>query len=300
VVLAILSVPVVAAAIGAVNFYVSNADNRTLIVQGVKRGYVLYVPKTYDRRKPTPLILSFHGAGLWGAAQRDISRLNVAADRYGFIVAYPSAAGGDGPKVWHVEPGADTTNDVRFVDRVIDTLRAQYNVDARRVYANGLSNGGGMSFVLSCTLSDRIAAVGLVASAQTLEWKWCTDSTAVPMVSFHGTADRQAPYNGGASWVSLGQRVFPSMHTWTANWARRNRCAATPVESRVARDVTRREYTRCADDASVVLYTIEGGGHTWPGGDDAPEQFLGPVNRTIDADSVMWQFFLAHPLRRGR
>ena len=73
---------------------------------------------------------------------------------------------------------------------LIDALQARYNIDPRRVYADGLSNGGGMAFVLSCTLSDRIAAVGLVGSAQLLPWEWCQDERPVPMVNFHGTADR--------------------------------------------------------------------------------------------------------------
>lgn len=104
-----------------------------------------------------------------------------------------------------------------------------------------------------------------------------------------------APYNGGASWVA--PESFPNIPAWTANWARRNRCAPNPVESAVASDVTRREYTNCADDAAVVLYTIRGGGHSWPGGGPLPEWFVGPTSRSIDATSQMWTFFRAHPLR---
>jgi polyhydroxybutyrate depolymerase len=81
-----------------------------------------------------------------------------------------------------------------------------------------------------------------------------------------------------------------------ANWARRNRCGDTPVETAVAPDITRSTYTRCADDAAVVLYTIRGGGHTWPGGGPLPEAWVGPTNREIDASSLMWEFFSAHPL----
>ena len=280
----------------AVAFYVHNRINGSLISSGVKRTYLLYVPRSYDPAKPTPLVISMHGAGLWGASQRDISRWNDLADRKGFIVVYPSGVGGKGVRVWRAEPGDGLTKDVRFISELIDTLRASYNIDSTRIYANGLSNGGGMSFALSCTLSDRIAAVGIVAAAQTLPWRWCTDERPVPMIAFHGTADPEVPYNGGSSWVS--PRPFPSTPRWTANWARRNRCGENSVESTVAADVTRREYRECADDATVVLYTVHGGGHTWPGGMRLPEWFVGRTTRSIDATSLMWEFFSEHPLRK--
>jgi polyhydroxybutyrate depolymerase len=215
-----------------------------------------------------------------------------ASRESGFIVVYPSGIGSAGPRVWHVGQGRD----VRFISELIDKLEAAYNIDSARIYANGLSNGGDMAFVLSCTLSDRIAAVGMVAAAHLLPWSWCTDHRPVPMIAFHGTADRMAPYNGGASWVA--PESFPNIPAWTANWARRNRCAPDPVESAVAADVIRREYTNCADGAAVVFYTIRGGGHSWPGGGPLPEWFVGPTSRGIDATSQMWLFFRAHPLAR--
>ena len=300
--LALIALPVAVVPIEAVAFRTANRENGSFVSSGEKREYVLYVPKSYDRSKRTPLVISMHGAGLWGAAQRDISRWNALADSKGFIVVYPSGAAGNGVRIWRADPGEDLTKDVRFISDLIDTLSATYNIDSTRLYANGLSNGGGMSFALSCTLSNRIAAVGLVAAAETLPWRWCMREGGgerreaqrpVAVISFHGTADPVVPYNGGASWVS--PRPFPSVPKWSANWARRNRCADNPVESKVATDVTRREYTGCADNASVVLYTIRGGGHTWPGGMQLPEWFVGRTTRSIDATKVMWDFFMAHP-----
>ena len=153
-----------------------------------------------------------------------------------------------------------------------------------------------MSFALSCTLSNRIAAVGMVAAAQTLPWRWCPDQRPVPMIAFHGTADPDVPYNGGSSWLSA--RPFPNVPGWAANWARRNRCDPNPIESTVASDVTRRAYGGCADGAAVVLYTVRGGGHTWPGGKPLPEWFVGRTTGSIDATGLMWAFFSEHPLTR--
>ncbi len=295
-VLALLSLPVLLVLVEAVSFRVANRPNGSFLSSGRKREYLLYVPGSYDRAKPTPLVISLHGAGMWGAAQKETSQWNRVADEHGFIVVYPSGEGGDGPRVWHEGGGAGPSRDVRFIAELIDTLEARYNIDPRMIYANGLSNGGGMSFALSCTLSDRIAAVGVVAPALFLPWSACTDRRPVPMIAFHGTADRFTPYNGGRTWVA--PQSFPSIPTWTANWARRNRCEATPVDSTVAVDVTRRQYTHCADDATVVLYTVRGGGHSWPGGGPLPQWFVGPTSRSIDATSRMWEFFREHPLQR--
>src|SRR6266542_4294048 len=255
-------------------------------------------PVTAPTSKPTPLVISLHGAGMWGAAQKETSQWNRVADEQGFIVVYPSGEGGGGPRVWHEGGGARPSRDVRFISELIDTLEARYNIDPRMIYANGLSNGGGMSFELSCTLSDRIAAVGMVGAALLVPFSWCTDQRPVPMIAFHGTADAAAPYKGGFSWVA--PQRFQGVRAFTASWARRNRCRTNPVDSVVATDVTRLEYTQCADGAAVGLYTIKGEGHTWPGGQPLPEWFVGRTSNSIDASSLMWAFFRAHRLREAQ
>lgn len=293
-VLPLICLPAVVAAFEAVSYFVVNRSTHSIVSSGLTREYTLYVPPNYDGTQPTPLVISMHGAGLWPAAQQDISQWNRVADREGFIVVYPSGLGGGGPRIWEATPGDDLPRDVTFIADLIDGLERTYNIDPAKIYADGLSNGGGMAFALSCRMSDRIAAVGLVASAQLLPWNWCGDDRPLPMIAIHGTADHDTPYDGGKSWVA--PRPFPSIPGWTANWARRNRCGSTPIESRIAVDVTRTEYTQCAGNAAAVLYTIHGGGHTWPGGGDLPEWFVGSTTDSIDASSVMWEFFKAHPL----
>lgn len=288
--LSLIGLPVLLAIFEAGSFYVRNRNNGAIVSSGERREYLLYVPRSYDRATPAPLVISMHGAGLWPAAQMEISQWNQAAERHGFIVVYPSGRRGSGPRIWRT--GDKLARDVRFISELIDTLEAAYNIDRARVYANGLSNGAGMTFALSCTLADRIAAVGLVAAAHLLPWDWCTDGRPVPMIAFHGTADRATPYNGGTTWVA--PKPFPNIAAWTANWAQRNRCAPDPIESVVAPDVTRIEYTGCAADA--MLYRIKGGGHAWPGGRLIPEWIFGGSGG-IDATNEMWAFFREHPLR---
>lgn len=296
--LVLIALPMLLAFTEEAGFFVRSRNNGSIVSSGERREYLLCVPRGYDRSRPTPLVISMHGAGGWPVQQMELDGWNRLAEKERFIVVYPSAYARGRPRIWRVGPGADlVTKDARFISDLIDQLASTYNIDRRRIYASGVSNGGGMSFALSCTLSDRIAAVGMVAAAQTLPWRWCTDRRAVPVIAFHGTDDPMIPYNGGVSWIA--SRSFPNVPIWIANWARRNRCASTPIESNVASDVVRREYPNCADDAAVVLYTIRGGGHTWPGGQQLEEWFVGRTSRSVDATSEMWRFFRAHPLARS-
>ena len=282
-------------------FYFPNwttATTGTIISSGQKREYLLYVAKGYDRAKPAPLVITLHTSMSWNSSAMAISQWNLMADENGFIVVYPDGTG-LGSKSWEMT-GSETPShmlDVIFISQLIDKLEATYNIDNTRIYANGMSNGGGMAFVLSCTLSDRIAAVGMVSAGLDPGWDWCTDHQPVPVIAFHGTADPVCPYNGGYSKLAGG--TFPSVPGFLANWSRRNRCGPSPDESAVAADVTRLQYTNCADDADVVLYTIKGEGHQWPGGKRvAAEWMLGPYRRSIDATREMWAFFLEHPLTK--
>jgi polyhydroxybutyrate depolymerase len=298
VVLAAVGLPVAAILFILVAVSILNRTNGTLVSMGRKREYLLHVPQGYDRNRPVPLVISLHGAMNWPAYQAKVSQWNKEADADGFLVVYPSGTG-TGPRAWFMEGAATPFQmpDVRFITDLIDTLEKAYKIDPARIYASGLSNGGGMAFVLSCTLSDRIAAIGAVSAAQSLPSSWCPDSTPVPMIAFHGTADRIVPYDGGR--VAIAPDPFPGVLEWTADWARRNRCALTPTDSVVAAGVSRREYRNCADDAAVVLYTIQGGGHQWPGGEPIPEWLVGPMSNSIDATKLMWAFFREHPLPRN-
>jgi polyhydroxybutyrate depolymerase len=293
----LIGLPVLVILLGLLLVSIADRTNGSIVSSGERRTYLLYVPRSYDPTVATPLVISLHGAMTWPAMQRDLSGWNRLADREGFIVVYPSGTG-TGVKTWYMQGSADPARmpDVQYVSALIDTLEAAYHIDRTRIYVNGMSNGGGMAFVLSCTLSDRIAAIGAVSAAQSLPWSWCADTTAVPMIAFHGTADPIVPYDGGK--VAIAPRPFPSVSTWVASWAARNRCEPEAVDSAVAPDVTLVEYAGCAHDATVALYTIQGGGHQWPGGKRLPGWLVGSWSGSVDATARMWEFFREHPRSR--
>jgi polyhydroxybutyrate depolymerase len=294
--LVFIVLPILVGLIAVAAIRLLDQTNGSIVSSGRARRYLVHVPPIYDRTKPTALVISMHGAGGWPRQQQNLSRWSKLADAQGFIVVYPAGTGF--PQIWHVFRQTGLEEDAKFISGMIDTLERAYNIDSTRIYANGFSNGGGMAFVLSCNLSNRIAAIGLVAAAETLPWSWCEDHRPMPMVAFHGTADPIVPYKGGHSPVT--PEIFPDVQTWTSSWAQRNRCAPTPSESSVAPDVTRREYTNCADSADVVLYTIRNGGHTWPGGKPLPRIIVGATTNEIDATRVMWNFFRQHTLQTAR
>jgi polyhydroxybutyrate depolymerase len=274
--------------------------NGTLVVAGGTREYLIHVPQSYDPSEPTSLVLSLHAGATWPAHQMHLSHWNALADEHGFIVVYPSGT----PmlfgivRVWRTTPGTVRT-DVEFIAALIDTLETAYNIDPTRIYANGMSLGGGLVFALACTLPDRIAAVGLVAAAQSLPSDWCPDTRPVPLMAFHGDADPIVPYAGGPLGDPFNpvKPVYPSVRDWVVSRARWNGCTATPTVSAVAPDVVRTTYADCVHDADVVLHTLIGGGHSWPGGKPPPAWRVGATSTSIDATAELWAFFQEHPLR---
>lgn len=296
--LVVFGMPILLIAMVVGTIQVLDRTDRAVPSGDGERDYLVHVPDRYDPAVPTPLVISLHAAAMWPAHQRHASGWDRVADANGFLVAYP---GGHGfPRLFG--PGPDgMARDVAYIADLLDHLSAEFNIDPERVYVNGFSNGGGMSFALSCALSDRVAAVGMVAAAMTLPWEWCDVPAPMPLIAFHSTADPILPYAGGPlnDPFNPARTVFPAFREWTGRWAVRNGCDGAPIESAVADDVTRLEYAGCAG-APVTLYALQAGGHTWPGGRwHGPEWHLGTVSQSVDASELMWDFFRDHRLRRS-
>ena len=274
-----------------------NKTTRKIVSSGEQRRYLLYVPSTYNPEEPTPLVITLHGFADWPAHIMKMSHWNDLAEEDGFIVVYPAGMGL--PRHWmaYEKTGVvgGTLKDVTFISDLIDTLQSEFAIDPDRIYANGLSNGGGMSFTLACKLSDRIAAIGGVAGAYVLPSIECNPGRPVPVIAFHGDADTIVPYTGGSS--TRFYTGFPAIPDWAAICARRNGCNETPLYLPMNGSVSGICYSSCNQDAEVVLYTIHGGGHTWPGGKPMPKWIVGHTTRDIDATRVMWEFFNKHLMK---
>jgi len=259
---------------------------------GMQRSYRLYAPETLPADQPVPLVLSLHGYASDAPQQEDNSGWNVLADEYGFIAAYPQATGAParwfGGDLWQAAESARLVDDVAFIRAVVDDIGAQYCLDLSRVYVNGMSNGGGMSNRLACEASDVFAAVGGVAGAYA-SFGDCVPARPMPFIAFHGTDDRIVPYEG---W----NLMLPPIQEWALGWAGRNGCDLTPETLPPTGEVTGIRYTGCEQDAEVVLFTADGGGHTWPGSESPFSFLLGRTTQDINASAEMWAFFSRHQL----
>lgn len=263
---------------------------------GITRSYYLYLPASYDATIPVPLVMAFHGFAQGALGLANYSGWEAIAEENGFVLVYPQ---GTGPLPrWEsglFSPEQEAVDDVAFVRDLITHLSDMVCIDTARVYANGLSNGGGMSYRLACELSEVITAIGGVAGAYTDLPDGCNPSRPVPIIIFHGTEDTIVPYEGSDS----GFLRLPSLDNFVTGWAERNGCdVSAPEITPQEGDVSMVRYTDCENDADVVFYTIHGGGHTWPGATITrlSDRVGGYVTQDISASATMWAFFSQYAL----
>jgi polyhydroxybutyrate depolymerase len=262
-------------------------DEQMLHSGDLDRAYILHIPPQYDGVTPLPLVLNFHGFGSNARNQAAYSRLPQKADEASFIVVSPDGAGT--PPQWNNAQSAAGVDDVAFIGDLLDHLEATLCIDPERVYAAGISNGAAFSSRLACNMPDRIAGIALIAAL--IYPIVCDSDTPVPVIAFHGTADACVPYDGGLTACGRGALPVQPVETYAESWARHNGCNLEPARSPVTEHVRATAYSECTGEVAVVLYTVEGGGHTWPGSIDVPR--LGPVTDEIYATDLLWEFFEA-------
>jgi polyhydroxybutyrate depolymerase len=263
---------------------------------------IVHLPSSYTGASKLALVLSMHGSGSTAAEHELFTGMDATADADKFIVAYPQGLIPDGSGYdWNV-PGepliggravpAHAANDVAFLTRLVGILEERYCINPARVYATGFSGGARIASQLACDSSSVFAAVAAVSGLR--RPTPCPASRPMAILAFHGTADPVDPYGGH------GQAYWTySVPQAAADWAGQDGCARTAAVSKPDRGVTLTDYSRCHADVSVELYTITGEGHEWPGGPTLPSaltKLLGPQTTAIDANTVMWAFFQAHPL----
>ncbi len=272
---------------------------------GGKRCYLLYVPSTFRGGQPSPVVLSLHGFMSEPYDQQHYARWEDDAEAGGFLVVYPQ--GTSFPLRWNVGPGAriQDVDDVQFIEDVIVDLSSQVTVDQSRIFVTGFSNGGEKANQIGCALANKIAAIGVVAGLGPDYPGGCHPVRPLPVVAFIGTGERQSQPKGFSLWVqdlvfnvSL-ESALPgpaNSQEWIQAWAHRDGCQADPVTRQVSPHVEEISYPGCAEDAQVKLYSIQGGGHAWPGGPAIVIPGFGKSTTEIDASAIMWSFFQAHPL----
>ncbi len=283
-----------------VNF--SRVTNGWLTHDGRERTYALYTPP--QPSASMPLLIALHGGGGRGSGMIHITYggFNRLAERETFVVVYPDGVDkrwNDGRGLTEWRAHRERVDDVGFIAALIDQISAEQPIDRRRVYVTGISNGGMMSYRLACELGDRIAAIAPVVAALPAHLSGCVPPHAMPIILMNGTDDPLIPYQGGqirAAGKALGPVL--SADDTIAFWLARNGCGTTPLRADVLDAdpndgifIRRTFYGGCDQGAEVALYSVQGGGHTWPGGlQYFPQAVIGPTSRDVDACEVIWDF----------
>jgi polyhydroxybutyrate depolymerase len=269
----------------------------TLVQDGTSRVYYLHEPAncTNPAPVPVPLVIVLHGAGNDGCDAARMTKMNDKSDDEGFLVAYPNGTGWCWNRTWNARLCCDPAracgvNDVGFIEAVLDEIEAGHNVDPKRIYVTGFSNGAMMAHVAACHLADRIAAIAPVAGP--MEPSACSPAP-VSVIAFHGDADQRVRYDGGQFPPSIGGQSYPSVQDVVNFWRTHNHCT-TSLPPQQTGSVRIEAHTGGDDGTDVVLYTILGGNHSWPGGQQV--SLLGqPPTQAESATDRIWEFFAQHP-----
>jgi polyhydroxybutyrate depolymerase len=267
---------------------------------GLTRSYLIHVPVGYDPKNEYSLVVALHGGFGSGESMEKQTRMSDLADKKGFIVVYPDGvANANGVRAWNAgnccgAPSKNNVDDVGYMRQLVASLESTYSVDTKKVFAMGMSNGAMLSNRLVCEASDVFAAVAPVSG--TPQVAVCNPKRPIPILMVHGTSDAIVPFNGGVgtSFVTK-DNSFISVAQALSDWSGRNKCFGKEVVTSIPPltndgiTVDKIMYSGCV--AETILYRINGGTHSWPGGTQARAQESAAPSQSFDASETIWTFF---------
>jgi polyhydroxybutyrate depolymerase len=282
------------------------AERFSFVHGGRTRTYGLFVPTNHDSHRDALLLVVLHGGGGKGSGIEDLTHghFNTLAARDNAIILYPDAVGGswrDGRTTGKRAASEEPVDDVGFLSSLVEELVVHHQIDRKRIFVTGASNGGLMAHRLACERSDLFSGIAPVMSAMGAEVAArCAPGKPVAVLAINGTEDPLIPYNGTTVQFRseyLGDRL--TVPATIDRWVSIDGCSG-PVHETPLPDSDPRDHTRirrethglCRGGTFVELYTVDGGGHTWPGG--APyltEGLVGRTSRDMNACEVIWSFF---------
>jgi polyhydroxybutyrate depolymerase len=292
------------------------------------RTFEYYIPTSYSNAAAVTLLFSFHGLGSSGLEQIDLTRFDVLAEQEGFIAVFPDATRLDpaDPRwqdclaahgnwtlpaltgsniMWNVGEiegiavaplqecaGVD---DVGFVVDMIDWFEANYAIDASRIYSTGMSNGAMFSYFLAFYVPDVFAAIAPVCAPMPLNLGVNATTTPAPItvIVVRGSSDPVIPEPGECGLI-CDDFSFSTNET-IAYWCGVDGITAEPVEtvwgptSEDATIVHRYVYSGGMNGTQVILFMVDGGGHTWPGG-PLYSVWVGAITTHIDGSALVWKY----------
>jgi len=260
----------------------------------LEREYILYIPESYSGDNSVPLVLNLHGYTSNAGEQMIYSNFLEISDTEGFLLVHPMGTTNKLNQPFWNSWETEDVDDIGFLSSLIDFLGQEYNIDLNRVYSMGMSNGGFMSYTLACELSDKIAAIASVTgSMYTDQYLVCDCEHQMPVMQIHGTTDITVPYFGSPTAEAIDDVV--------AYWASFNQCNENPVFFDLP-DLNTMDlcwvehyiYENGTNGASVELYKVINGGHTWPGA-YIPLPGVN-TNQDFSASQKIWEFFAKYDI----
>ncbi|KZS42424.1 hypothetical protein AWE51_02990 [Aquimarina aggregata] len=246
--------------------------NTTLQHDGKTRQYRLYIPASYDASKPAPLILNFHGFTNNINVQYNQSDFRQLAEDNQFIFVTPQGLGFLAG--WAINNNfGGNEDDLGFSNALIDKIESEFNINPKRIYATGFSNGGFFSYRLACELSPRIAAVASVAGSMTRRWidrNQCQPQHPTAVLQITGTRDNTISINGNGT----NEPIQDVMEYWSAN----NNGDATPEVIQLGGGSTRSIWDNGDNGVTAEFIRVQGKGHSWNGGN-------------VNTSEEIWKFF---------
>lgn len=281
------------------------SKNVSVEFNGLQRSYRIHVPKVYDGSNAVPLVIALHGYADSPRLIEMYSNLSRKAEEENFIVVYPKGTAGEG-----VEPLSFNANiccgyaqkhkidDVSYVNFLIDKISKEYNIDSKKIYVTGMSNGGMLAHLVGLKLSHKVAAIAPVSATvgskiseiNSYFTYFQNTYSPVPVIMFHGREDTKVPFDGG-----LGARnfyEFPSFYDSLDFWLTNNECQKRPETISDQPKYKYERFTNCKDGVSVEYYAVSGR-HVWPG--TFTRLIRGLQTKHIDATEMMWDFFKNNP-----
>lgn len=281
---------------------------RSIVCDNLSRTYRIYIPTSYTG-SPVPLVFVLHFGGANAAIIENVTEMTEKAEKEGFIVVYPNGTGKfeDRLLTWNAGfccryPLEHNIDDVKFIRTLIEHFQNEYYIDSSRIYITGFCNGAALTHRIGAELSHIIAAIAPVAGTvggkiteNTPLWTPPAPENPVSVIIFHGKKDEYVQYEGATD-RERGTYSILSVKDSVSFWVTHNTCNPTP-EKVNNNTITIETYVNGENNTEVVLYTIENGGHAWPGGN----KFTGGDEPTteISATDTIWEFFEEHP-KKGK
>ncbi len=280
----------------------------------IDRHFTVHVPPGYDGKTAVPVVIMLHGGGGTSQTAAIETGWNKKADQVGFLAVFPDATAPDtsrpshfsrNPQLWNdgsdrFYPGQKASDDVAFLNAMLDELLRNYAVDSRRIFLTGFSNGASMSFRFGSEASQRLAAIAPVAGACWQEQ--LSLKSPVPMCYITGTVDPLNQLEGGVPKLANGgsdkvrARPKPPVRDSIVKWVRALGCPVKPQATTAENGIQTETYGPGQRGAEVVFVTVEGLGHTWGGGKSLlPELMVGKRSDKLKATDFIWEFFKLHP-----